>query len=168
MEDKTKNWLPENFKIPELFEDDFIKLEFLTSKDADADYALIMEPENRKHIQGCLTGYDDTWPTENFTYEQDFNELVEHEVYMKKNRGFSYKIIDKENNKYIGCFYILPTNKKDFNAKTYMWVDKKSFDEGKDGLIFNKLKLWVSDKWPFSQVGYPGRDISFEDWKNII
>lgn len=161
---KIDSWLPKNFIIPDYFYNEFIRLEPLTSKDAQEDFLLIMEPENRKHIEGSFIGYDDTWPREDFTFEENLEELKLHEVLFQDNKEFNYKIIRQIDNKYIGCFYILPSDEKDVDARVYMWVTKDAFDNGKDTQIFQDLKKWIEEKWTcFNKVDYPGRDIGSKE-----
>jgi len=37
-------------------------------------------------------------------------------------------------------------------------------DQGFDAILFNTIKEWVDNEWPFKKVAYPGREISWEEW----
>jgi hypothetical protein len=36
-----------------------------------------------------------------------------------------------------------------------------------DGVLFDKVKKWVDKEWPFKNVAYPGRDISWHKWATL-
>jgi hypothetical protein len=57
----------------------------------------------------------------------------------------------------LGCVYIFPTDKPDYEAEVYMWVRKSAYDEGLDPVLFETVKKWIEEKWPFKKVAYPGR-----------
>jgi hypothetical protein len=58
----------------------------------------------------------------------------------------------------LGCVYIFPSRSLDFVADVYLWVRKSEFDKGLDPVLFETVKKWITDKWPFTKVRYPGRE----------
>jgi hypothetical protein len=40
-------------------------------------------------------------------------------------------------------------------------------DKGLDAILFNSVKEWIEKDWPFKKVAYPGREISWENWKTL-
>jgi len=54
--------------------------------------------------------------------------------------------------------YIYPTDTEGFDAKVYLWVRKSEFKNGLDLILFETIKKWMKDKWPFKKIEYPGRN----------
>ncbi len=67
----------------------------------------------------------------------------------------------------LGCIYIFPPTKSGFDAEVYMWVRKSAYDEGLDPILYETVKNWIAEKWPFKKVAYPGRDINWGAWKSL-
>jgi len=63
--------------------------------------------------------------------------------------------------------YRLQPRKEDFDAEVYMWVRKSAFDEGLDPVLYKSVRKWISEKWPFKKVAYPGREISWDEWNKL-
>ena len=47
-----------------------------------------------------------------------------------------------------------------------MWVRESAYDEGLDSILFATVKDWISKEWPFKNPGYPGREITWANWKS--
>jgi len=45
-----------------------------------------------------------------------------------------------------------------------MWVRKTSFDKGLDDILYKTVSGWLINRWTFRNIGFPGRDISWEEW----
>ena len=63
--------------------------------------------------------------------------------------------------------YIFQPRKEDFDAEVYMWVRKSAYDEGLDSVLYETVRKWITEKWPFKKVAYPGREISWDEWNKI-
>lgn len=48
-----------------------------------------------------------------------------------------------------------------------MWVRTRELDSGPDAILFDAVKQWMADQWPFKKVAYPGREISWEEWYSL-
>ncbi len=48
-----------------------------------------------------------------------------------------------------------------------MWVRASEVDNGLDSILFDSVKKWLSEDWPFEKVAYPGREISWKKWKSM-
>jgi hypothetical protein len=71
-----------------------------------------------------------------------------------------------DNKTCIGSLYINPTKKRDFDAEAIMWVVPGAPAELDDAL-YQAVKRWLKEVWPFDTVGYPGRETSFSDWDKL-
>jgi hypothetical protein len=65
----------------------------------------------------------------------------------------------------LGCVYIMPTRKRGYDARIYLWVRKSELDKDLDSILFDAVKEWVVKKWPFNNPAYPGRDIDWDKWE---
>jgi hypothetical protein len=74
--------------------------------------------------------------------------------------------MNKNETECLGCMYIFHPQKENFDAEVYMWVRKSAYDEGLDPELYNAVKDWISTKWPFKKVAYPGRDIDWKAWES--
>jgi hypothetical protein len=39
-----------------------------------------------------------------------------------------------------------------------MWVRQSAYDQGLDPVLFQAVKAWIDERWPFKNAIYPGRD----------
>ena len=99
------------------------------------------------------------------TLEQDLIDLGWHQKEFQRRSSFTYTVVTLDENQVIGCVYIFPTTKGDFNSTVEMWVRASVLDAGLDNILYKSVKQWISEEWPFKMVAYPGRDISWEEWE---
>ncbi|MCJ7533644.1 MAG: hypothetical protein MUO64_21790, partial [Anaerolineales bacterium] len=67
----------------------------------------------------------------------------------------------------LGCVYIYPPSRGDFEAEVYLWVRQSEVGKGLDEVLFNTVKKWIQEKWSFAKVAHPGREISWSDWMKM-
>lgn len=155
-------FVPTDFKIPATLENEYFRIRMLTVNDVVKDYDAVMTSID--HLQGVF-GPKSKWPSKDLTLEQDLIDLGWHQKEFQRRSSFTYTVVTLDESKVIGCLYIFPTNKSDFNASITMWVRTSVLDAGLDTILFNSVKQWISQEWPFNKVAYPGRDISWEEWE---
>lgn len=107
------------------------------------------------------------WPSLNLTLEQDLEDLRWHQEEFQKKSSFAYIIMTPDESQCLGCVYLFPSTKSGFEAEVYMWVRKSAYDEGLDPILYETVKKWIVEKWPFKKVAYPGREIDWETWKSL-
>ena len=61
--------------------------------------------------------------------------------------------------------YINPSEKEIFDSEVYLWVRSSELKNGLDQLLYETVKNWINEKWQLNNVVYPGREISWNDWK---
>ena len=151
----NKQLVPEEFQVPEKLETDKFRLRMLTVNDVVKDYDAVMTSVD--HLQGVF-GTDSTWPKPDLTFEQDLIDLGWHQKEFQKRSSFAYTIVSLDESECLGCMYIYPTDTEGFDAKVYLWVRKSEFKNGLDLILFETIKKWMNDKWPFEKIEYPGRN----------
>ena len=159
---QTNPFVPSDFKIPDTLENKYFRIRMLTVNDVVKDYDAVMTSID--HLRGVF-GPISKWPSKDLTLEQDLIDLGWHQKEFQRRSSFTYTVVTLDESKVIGCLYIFPTNKSDFNASITMWVRTSVLDAGLDTILFNSVKQWISREWPFNKVAYPGRDISWEEWE---
>ncbi len=157
-------FIPSDFKVPEKLETDKFRLRMLTVNDVVKDYDAVMTSVD--HLQGVF-GPHSKWPSAALTFEQDLIDLGWHQNEFQSRRSFAYTVMNLSESQCLGCVYINPTVKQGYDAKVYLWVRKSEFEKGLDSVLFKAVKKWVSEKWHFKNVAYPGREIDWEKWESI-
>src|SRR5262249_54544504 len=108
----------------------------------------------------------DTWP-EDLTLEQDLVDLGWHQREFQMRRSFAYTVVTPSESQVIGCVYINPTQKRGYDAEIYLWARQSMLAGGLETRLHLAVKEWLAREWPFKKVGFPGRDIKWDDWRAI-
>jgi hypothetical protein len=161
---QSDQFIQKNFQIPEILENQHFRIRMLTVNDVVKDYDAVMTSIN--HLQGVF-GPKSKWPSKDLTLEQDLIDLGWHQKEFQKRSSFAYTVMNKDESECLGCIYIDPTDKVDYDAEVYLWVRKSEFEKGLDTILFDTVKNWIINEWPFNKVAYPGREISWEDWMKL-
>ncbi len=159
-----KKLVPPDFQIPEVLETDKFRLRMLKVTDVVKDYDAVMTSVD--HLQGIF-GVRSKWPSKDLTFEQDLIDLGWHQKEFQTRSSFAYTVMNPSESQCLGCVYIFPPTKSGFDAEVYMWVRKSAYDVGLDPILYKTVKNWISEKWPFKKVAYPGREIDWETWKSL-
>lgn len=159
-----KKIVPLDFQTPEVLETDKFRLRMLKVSDVVKDYDAVMT--SIEHLQGIF-GPRSKWPSPDLTFEQDLIDLGWHQKEFQTRSSFAYTVMNLKETQCLGCIYIFPTDKSDYEVEVYMWVRKSAYDEGLDKILYEAVKKWIVEKWPFKKVAYPGREISWKEWSKL-
>ncbi len=157
-------FVPREFKIPEVLETNKFRLRMLTVDDVVKDYDAVMTSID--HLQGIF-GPRSKWPSPDLTFKQDLIDLGWHQKEFQTRSSFAYTVMSPDESQCLGCLYIFPSRKEEYEAEVYLWVRQSAYDEGQDPILFKTVEKWIAEKWPFKKVAYPGRKIDWETWKKI-
>ena len=160
---QTKPFVPKDFKIPDTLENQHLRIRMLTVNDVVKDYDAVMTSID--HLQEMFPV--SSWPTKDLTFEQDLIDLGWHQKEFQMRSSFAYTVVSLDESEVLGCLYINPTTKGDYDARITMWIRTSMLDKGLDDILFNSVKEWIEKDWPFKKVAYPGREIAWEDWKSL-
>ncbi|MCB1529841.1 MAG: GNAT family N-acetyltransferase [Rhodospirillales bacterium] len=154
------NFVPDDFVVPEkLVADDFY-LRMLTIHDVIKDYDAVMASREK------LKSPDENntvWP-DGLTIEQNLIDLAWHQKEFQKRSSFTYTVMKPDDSQCLGCVYIYPTDKANYDSKIELWTRSGANIEGLDEILFSKVKEWISISWPFKNPAYPGREIDWKEW----
>ena len=153
----SRTLVAEDFAVPETEETLSYRLRQLTVADLDADFEAVTSSED--HLRGVF-GDNNTWPV-GLTRERDLADLGWHETEFNLRTSFAYTVISLDDNLCLGCVYIYPSRAAAYDAFCTMWVRASMVADGLDEDLFRTVKTWVAEVWPFDNVAYPGRDISW-------
>ena len=142
----------DDFDLPSGFETAEFRVRPITVADAEKDYEAVMESIEIIHS----SFFDDSWPTESFTLEENRRDLAAKERKFERRHSFTYTVVSADESRVLGCVYI---NKGigGPDAAVFMWVRRSVHDAGLDSLLEAAVREWMERDWPFEWVVYPGR-----------
>lgn len=153
----------DDFEVPEGLQTERMLLRPLTIDLAVKDYDAVMTSEERLRSVYEPGG---EWPLD-LTLEQNIIELGWHQVEFQLRTSFAYSVLSPDQSEVMGCMYIYPTRKPGYDVEVSMWVRQSRVDEGLDQHLFETVESWIAQHWPFTSPAYPGRRITFDDWRAL-
>jgi hypothetical protein len=166
-----KRLIPRGFEPPQLHHPRF-DLRPLTPRYLDADFAAIMTTGNR--LDGTMAPPGRLGDVSQFTIENDITELHWHAREFSTRSSFAYIAVETGANsaadatgdgRSLGCAYVNPSEKAGFEAEVTCWGLWMEEEPDWDATFFEVIRDWVGTQWPFTQVVYPGRSMSWEQWR---
>lgn len=147
--------MPTGFDVPEKLETAKFRIRMLTVNDVVKDYDAVMT--SVEHLQGVF-GARSKWPSSSLTLEQDLIDLGWHQKEFQRRTSFAYTVMSLDESQCFGCIYLYPSSKDDYEVDVYLWVRKSEYENGLDPILFDSVKTWLSENWPFTKIRYPGRE----------
>lgn len=160
---QTVPFVPQNFIVPDTLENEHMRIRMLSVNDVVKDYDAVMT--SVAHLQEMFP--TSSWPSEDLTFEQDLIDLGWHQKEFQRRTSFAYTVVSPDESIVLGCLYINPTTRGDYDADISMWVRASVVDLGLDSILFTMVKQWVAEDWPFKNSAYPGREISWKEWDSL-
>lgn len=150
------------FVVPEQLETEAFRLRMLTVNDVVKDFDAVMS--SAEYLQGMFPGSE--WPR-GLTLEQNLIDLGWHQKEFQRRSSFAFTVVTLDESRVVGCVYIDPTQKRDYDAEVYLWAREAAIGSSSDERLFKAVRAWIDEKWPFEKVGFPGRDIDWDTWEAI-
>lgn len=147
-----KEIVPRRFEVPLALETPQFRLRMVSIKDVDKDYETVMS--NISHLKGTF-GPTVDWPPDDLSPEQELIDLAWHQKEFQIRRAFAYTVMSLDESRYLGCVYIYPSNKQGFDAVVLMWVIESEVKTGLDEEVYQTVKKWIKEKWPFKKRCVP-------------
>ena len=155
----NQSFVPANFDVPETITTDSFCLTVLSPAVCEIDYEAVMSSKTRlRKVFDMST----EWPHDSMTLEDNLRDLENHETEFKSRKAFAYTVLTKSQNRCIGCVYIDPCKFKGFDSEVYLWVRDDCIHLDKE--LFEFVSHWLRNYWPFTNVAFPGREISWPKW----
>jgi hypothetical protein len=159
----TKTFVPIDFEVPELLEIDQYRLEVLTPNVTEMDYEAVMSSKER--LRNVFEENTD-WPKDDMSLEENREDLTRHEKEFRAREAFAYTVLTLSRDKCIGCVYFEPTNVSELDCEVYLWV--RDSEISLDNHLYNNVRNWILNSWPFKKIAFPGREISWAEWKSYL
>jgi hypothetical protein len=101
------------------------------------------------------------WPTGPVSEEEDFIDLVWHEVEFRDGISFSYAVYDADGD-YLGCCYLYPLGRRTelseelmkFDVDVSWWVTPDAHERGYYTKLYAALQHWLAEEFPFGAAYY--------------
>jgi hypothetical protein len=153
--------LPPGFEAPAKLTHDGIEAHKLTREDLDDDVRGInasLELIRRTRGGG--------WPAAAVTEEENFVDLVWHEQEFREGKSFAYVVRDA-GGAYLGCCYLYPMGQRTelteellhHDVDVSWWVTPDAYDRGDYVKLYEGLRRWVTEEFPFTEPHYSNREI---------
>ena len=68
----------------------------------------------------------------------------------------------------LGCCYINPSDSVRYDVDAFYWVREQEFHQGFDAVLGAAFRAFLNEQWPFEKIAFPGRDIAWADWSNLV
>ncbi len=155
-----KPLVPAEFEMPQTLETKRLRLRPLCASDAVKDYDAVMTSAERLKTVFEPGGH---WP-DGLTLEQNLKELAWHEIEFQKCKSFAYTAVSLDESQVLGCLYLYPTGKAGHDVEVSLWVRASEAETGLDAHLYETVRRWIAEAWPFASPAYPVREITWADW----
>ena len=153
--------LPAGFRPPRHLAHEDIRASALTRADLDEDVAGI-----NASIDLIARTRGGGWPTVPVTPEDNYTDLVWHELEFREGYSYSYVLRD-EAGAYLGCLYLYPVGRRvplseetlGFDVDVSWWVTPAAYERGDYALVFEAVREWIGGVLPFASPLYSNREI---------
>jgi hypothetical protein len=106
------------------------------------------------------------WPTEPVTEDDNFVDLVWHELEFRDRMSFTYAVYDTAGT-YLGCCYLYPLGRRteltrellDHDVDVSWWVTPDAYARGRYTRLYAALQHWLAVAFPFWKVFYSNTQI---------
>lgn len=131
----------------------------LTTADVELDHAAVMASREQLRVWE-----QDTWPEDDFTIEDNLDDLQRHQDLHDEGLAFTYTVMNPTETECLGCIYLFPPEAKflarsdvtaladgrweDVDAAVYHWVRSSLIGTGVDRDLFDALVTWLRESWP--------------------
>ncbi len=160
-----KIFVKKDLNIPEEQEFKNYKLKKLTVEYVEKDYKAVMS--SKKHLRTIFSS-NDSWPKDDMTIEENYNDLKEHQEEFDSKIAFTYTVLSLDESECLGCVYIYPPVRDKTDARVYLWATQEKLEEGFEEVMLNDIENWLKNYWQMKNIDFPGRKVSWEDWRKII
>lgn len=155
---------PETDDVPERLAADEFVVRPLQATDVEADYDALMSSREMLRV------WDQSdWPSDDFTLEENRNDLEEHESDHAARRAFTYTVMDPAERRCLGCVYVYPlvsilrnmgadadslASMGGRDAYVTFWVRESEVADGLERRLLASLVSWFDGKWAFKRVAF--------------
>ncbi len=157
------SFIPKSFQVPLYLEAKPFYLKVLEESLFEIDYEAVMSSCKRLK---SIFGPNSSWPKDDMSLEDNHASLKVHHSEFKLREAFAYSVFSAEEGRCLGSVYIDPTQSINYDCEVYLWIreDSTALDEA----LYITVLQWLKAYWPFTNIAFPGRCISWEEWEKEI
>ena len=152
--------LPPGFVPPRALTYEDIRASTLTRDDLDDDVRGINA--SLELIRRTRGG----WPTAPVTVEENYVDLVWHELEFREGYSFAY-VVRRDDGRYLGCFYLYPVGRRvpltdeliRHDVDVSWWVTTEAYELGFYRKVYDALTRWVEAEFPFEDPYYSNAEL---------
>ena len=155
--------VPSDFVPPESLETDRFRLQPLFYDVMLQDYeAVLLGADNLARAFGR-----DSFDRAAYRLQKEVIEIGWHSGEWDRRKSFAYANMSHDGKTCFGSVYVHPTLKRDYDAHVIMWVIPDTLGESFEAHVYDTVRQWIASDWPFEKVGYPGREMSWTQWRAL-
>jgi len=106
------------------------------------------------------------WPTGPVTEDENYVDLVWHELEFREGASFAYAVYD-ERGEYLGCCYLYPMGRRTqlsesllhYDVDVSWWVTPDAYGRGYYAKLYAALRHWLAEAFLFAEVYYSNAEI---------
>jgi hypothetical protein len=147
-------FVPADFDPPTSLITEQFRLEPLGPQHNESDLAAWTS--SIEHIRATPGYPDGTWPPpEGYPPERNLQDLVRHADDFTRRVGFTFTVLDPDEDDVIGCVYLYPTKAEEHDVVVLSWVraDRAHLDVP----LADAVARWLEAEWPWERVDRSGR-----------
>ena len=147
-------FVPAGFDPPTSLVTTQFRLEPLGPEHNEADLAAWAS--SIEHIRATPGYPDGSWPPlEGMSLEENLADLTRHAADFSARKGFTFTVLDPDDDEVIGCVYLYPSPSKEHDVEVQSWVraDKAHLD----GPLADAVAAWIDAAWPWERPDRHGR-----------
>ena len=146
-------FVPTEFNIPSTLETKNYRLRMLTVHDLVKDFDAVISSSVKLR---------EVWPASDWplglTLEENLVDLGWHQREFTTRRSFAFTVVTLDETRVLGCVYINPTRKKNYDAEIYLWTRTAEKEtDPTDEQLLTTVENWVALEWPFVSPAFPGK-----------
>ena len=156
-------FVPTEFDIPSILETKNYRLRMLTVHDLVKDFDAVISSSVKLR---------EVWPASDWplglTLEENLVDLGWHQREFTTRRSFAFTVVTLDETRVLGCVYINPTRKKNYDAEIYLWTRTAEKEtDPTDEQLLTTVENWVAQDWPFVSPTFPGKKIPWSVWNQL-
>jgi hypothetical protein len=151
--------VPEYFDVPTFFQNKVFHFRVLEDAVAELDFEAVMS--SAKRLKGIF-GPKSEWPKSDMALEENIASLKVHKQEFGSRKAFAYSVFNDSKDKCLGSIYIDPCPSPNYDCEVYLWVRDDSI--ALDKMLYHTVSNWLQEAWPFTNIVFPGRSVSWEAW----
>lgn len=156
-------FVPTEFNIPSTLETKNYRLRMLTVHDLVKDFDAVISSSAK--LRELWPASD--WPL-GLTLEENLVDLGWHQREFTTRRSFAFTVVTLDETRVLGCVYINPTRKKNYDAEIYLWTRTAEKEtDPTDEQLLTTVENWVAQEWPFVSPAFPGKKIPWSVWNQL-